>query len=189
VIQLKNGYAFKSSLYDDSGEYLIVTIANVQDGFMDLLDCKRISSLPRDIQTHQKLVLGDLLISMTGNVGRVCRVSSMNTLLNQRVGKLVAYDIDKGFLFYMIHARRFLKQMVIKAQGGAQGNLGKNDILEYETVIPSDKNEQTAIATVLSVMDAEIAALEKKLAKYRLLKEGMMQQLLIGKIRIYGTHH
>jgi type I restriction enzyme S subunit len=50
--------------------------------------------------------------------------------------------------------------------------------------IPVSKDEQTAIANVLSDMDTEISALETKLAKYRTLKTGMMQQLLTGKIRL-----
>ena len=44
--------------------------------------------------------------------------------------------------------------------------------------------EQTAIATILSDMDAEISALETKLAKYKQIKQGMMQELLTGKIRL-----
>jgi type I restriction enzyme S subunit len=51
-------------------------------------------------------------------------------------------------------------------------------------MLPADKNEQNAIAKALSDMDAEIEALEQKLAKYRLLKQGMMQNLLTGKIRL-----
>ena len=50
--------------------------------------------------------------------------------------------------------------------------------------LPPRKAEQTAVATILSEMDAEIAALEAKLVKARSLKQGMMQQLLTGKIRL-----
>jgi type I restriction enzyme S subunit len=50
--------------------------------------------------------------------------------------------------------------------------------------LPSTLAEQTAIATILSDMDAEIAALEEKLAKARQLKQGMMQELLTGRIRL-----
>jgi type I restriction enzyme S subunit len=46
------------------------------------------------------------------------------------------------------------------------------------------KNEQTAIATILSDMDTEVAALEQKRDKTRLLKQGMMQELLTGRIRL-----
>ncbi len=46
------------------------------------------------------------------------------------------------------------------------------------------KGEQTAIAAVLSDMDAEIAALEQRLAKTRAIKQGMMQELLTGRTRL-----
>ncbi|HUW19434.1 MAG TPA: restriction endonuclease subunit S [Sedimentisphaerales bacterium] len=184
VCELENGYAFKSNTYNDNGEYLIITIANVQDGRMDILECSRISELPKDIQAHQILYYGDLLISMTGNVGRICRVNANNTLLNQRVGKLIPIDIDIDFFFYLLNDRKFLNKMIVNAQGGAQGNIGKGDILEYKAYIPKDKSEQTAIAEVLSDMDAEITALETKLEKYKMIKEGMMQELLTGKKRL-----
>ncbi|MGU5708723.1 restriction endonuclease subunit S, partial [Aeromonas hydrophila] len=54
----------------------------------------------------------------------------------------------------------------------------------YLIPCPTDKNEQSAIATILSDMDNELTALEQKLAKARDVKQGMMQQLLTGKIRL-----
>ena len=56
--------------------------------------------------------------------------------------------------------------------------------MAIELFIPSDPDEQTAIAAILSDMDAEITALETKLAKARQLKHGMMQELLTGNIRL-----
>ncbi len=61
-------------------------------------------------------------------------------------------------------------------------NMG--DIGSVPILLPPTMTEQTAIATILSDMDAEIAALETKLAKARQLKAGMMQNLLTGKIRL-----
>ena len=183
-VRIKNGYAFKSFTYTDVGEYKIITIVNVQDGFMDSNKTTCISKLPSDIQEHQQLKFGDLLISMTGNVGRVCFVDNDISLLNQRVGKIETSTFDKGFIFYICSNRTFLNSMILKAVGGAQGNLGKSDILEYETKIPVDPKEQTAIANVLSDMDTEIEKLESQLTKYQNLKQGMMQTLLTGKIRL-----
>jgi type I restriction enzyme S subunit len=71
-----------------------------------------------------------------------------------------------------------------KAKGGAQGNLSKGDIVEFEMLIALDIQEQSAIATILSDMDAEIASLEAKLTKARQIKQGMMQELLTGRIRL-----
>ena len=57
-------------------------------------------------------------------------------------------------------------------------------ISQYTVALPPSKAEQEAIATILSDMDAEVAALEAKLAKARQLKQGMMQELLTGRIRL-----
>ena len=54
----------------------------------------------------------------------------------------------------------------------------------FNMIIPSDVREQSAIASVLTSMDDEISALEAKKAKYEQIKQGMMQQLLTGKIRL-----
>ena len=59
---------------------------------------------------------------------------------------------------------------------------------EIYVKIPNDRNEQTAIATILSDMDEEIESLEEKRDKYTMLKQGMMQQLMTGKIRIYANN-
>ncbi|MFH1924432.1 MAG: restriction endonuclease subunit S, partial [Planctomycetota bacterium] len=184
IAQLKNGYAFQSSTYTDFGHYKVVTIANVQDGSMTVVECSKIALLPRDIQSHQRLCRNDILISMTGNVGRVCRVNYDDCLLNQRVGKLVPTGIDDRFLFSVLSQRKFLVAIGLKAKGGAQGNLSKSDITEYEVAIPFDIEEQTAIATVLSDMDAELAALVARRDKTRDLKQAMMQELLTGKTRL-----
>jgi len=62
--------------------------------------------------------------------------------------------------------------------------IGKNQLAGFEVRIPNSKREQIAIAEILSDMDAEIAALEAKFAKVRRLKQGMMQELLTGRIRL-----
>ena len=186
VADLQNGYAFQSSTYIPDGAHRIITIANVQDGHLSLLTCNTINELPRDLQGHQLLSYGDLLISMTGNVGRVCIVQEAHCLLNQRVGKLVPRRIDRGFLYYIVHDRRFLHSMIEKAVGGAQGNLGKSDITGYLCVLPRSASEQRAIAGALSDVDALIAALDRLIAKKRAIKLATMQQLLTGRSRLPG---
>lgn len=69
------------------------------------------------------------------------------------------------------------------AQGATRYNLSKTNFLKLEIALP-EPDEQTAIAMVLSDMDAEIAALEQRRDKTRDLKQGMMQELLTGRIRL-----
>jgi type I restriction enzyme, S subunit len=184
IAELKNGYAFRSATYTDLGEFNIITIANVQDGYMDNTECNKVASIPMDIQPHHKLRRGDILISMTGNVGRVCRVNEDNCLLNQRVGKIVSTAVEDGLLFFLLSQRPFIVAMMGKAKGGAQGNLSVTDITTHQFHVPSDPGEQIAIAEVLSDMDAELVALEQRRDKTRALKQGMMQELLTGRTRL-----
>ena len=81
------------------------------------------------------------------------------------------------FVFTYIGFERF-------ASGSGVPTLNRNDAHSYRVVVPSTETEQTAIATILSDMDAEIQALEQRLGKTRQIKQGMMQELLTGKTRL-----
>jgi len=91
----------------------------------------------------------------------------------------VTYSIE--FMYYQL----LLNQEVIyKAQtGGAQPHIHAVDLMPLEVGSPSIA-EQTAIAAVLSDMDADLAALEQQRDKTRAVKQGMMQELLTGRIRL-----
>jgi len=85
-----------------------------------------------------------------------------------------------NFIYYL-YSRIGFEQF---ATGSGVPTLNRNDVHAFEVSIPTDKTEQTAIAIVLSDMDAEIDALEAKLAKARQVKQGMMQELLTGRVRL-----
>jgi type I restriction enzyme S subunit len=184
VCELVNGYAFKSNDYSSFGRYSIVTISNVQDGFLSTNEFSYIDEIPNDIQRHQILEGGDILISLTGNVGRVCRVSIDNGLLNQRVGKAIPRSINADFLFVLLVNSNFRKLMIQSAVGGAQGNIGKDSINDFEFYLPNDNKEILSISVVSNSLKNEIALLESKLQKLKLQKQGMMQVLLTGRIRL-----
>lgn len=160
IAELKNGYSFKSDTYDPNsdGEYNIITIKNVTgDRFISLDKCNTISELPSNIRPHQKLKDGDILISMTGNVGRVSINKGSNNLLNQRVGLIELNNarIDKGFLYAILSSNDFEQSMISKGHGAAQPNIGKDDIESYEFKYP-DLETQKMIAELLSNYDALI---------------------------------
>jgi len=175
--ELKNGYAFKSDTYVESGDFQIVTIGNVQEGRLDLESTKSITTLPRDIQNHQILKPADILVSMTGNVGRVCLVPVDGLLLNQRVGKLIPRRIDHDFFFQMLNRKEFRSAMQLAAAGGAQGNVSAGGIKSFVFARPVDPKEQRGIADCLSTLDTQIAAQVRKLDALRQHKQGLLQQL------------
>lgn len=182
VSKLVNGYAFKSTNYIEGGKYKIVTIASVQDGELKTKGVKTINELPQDLGDHQKLIAGDILVSMTGNVGRVCRVTEEDCLLNQRVGKLIPTGIFKDFFYYSLRTGRFLQKMVDASQGGAQGNIGVADIKGYSLSIP-EHNEQKAIADVITSAEKELEFLKQKLNLLKDQKKYLLNNLVTGAVR------
>ena len=89
---------------------------------------------------------------------------------------------NSEYLYHNIDSR-YEELRELSSGDGGRGGLNLGILANLFIALPS-KEEQTAIANVLSDMDTEISALETKLAKYRTLKTGMMQQLLTGKIRL-----
>jgi type I restriction enzyme S subunit len=87
---------------------------------------------------------------------------------------------DEKFIFYLFTTLS-LEQF---ATGSGVPTLNRNDVHEYKVRIPQLRDEQKAIAEILTDMDAEIEAIEAKLAKARQIKQGMMQELLTGRIRL-----
>jgi type I restriction enzyme, S subunit len=122
-----------------------------------------------------------LLIALYGATSGVTAITRIRAAINQAVLAIIPQVDDSLFLFFKLS---YLKKWLIDTftQGG-QPNLSGRIIKSLEIPFPS-LPEQRAIADVLSDMDAEIAALEARRDKTRAIKQGMMQQLLTGRIRL-----
>jgi len=129
-IKIGSGYPFDSRDYDNNGIYKIITIKNVQEGQLETNKADRIASVPIKLQSFCRLALGDVLISLTGNVGRMCFVTENNLLLNQRVGKLIAENeyVNYGYLFFSRPENR--KRIEKIAGGSSQSNLSPIDAVK-----------------------------------------------------------
>ena len=103
---------------------------------------------------------------------------------NQSIAAIYPNDkkFDSRFLYYIIDSMYESLRELSSGDGG-RGGLTKGLISNLEIYMP-EVPEQQAVAQVLSDMDSEIEQLEKKLAKYQQIKQGMMQELLTGRIRL-----
>lgn len=106
-------------------------------------------------------------------------ISGLHTI----VAKSKAYDLDNCFKRYCFQSRSIKEQFRFYAVGTKVSGISKTNIAKIELLFPTIP-EQISIATILSDMDAEITALEHKRDKTRLLKQGMMQELLTGNTRL-----
>lgn len=178
---LRNGYAFKSSDYTDNGNYNILTIANVKgDRYIYASECNKIGEIPKDIQNHQILKINDILISLTGNVGRVSLVNIDNCLLNQRVGVLSILDENyREYIFQVISSKHFENKMILKGQGAAQKNIGNDDIESFD--IPFSKNHlyMNKLVNLLVSFDKKIATEEQILNDYQSQKKYLLNNMFI----------
>jgi type I restriction enzyme S subunit len=93
-----------------------------------------------------------------------------------------ASQADSGFLYSIVQSDRFVEAASI-SYGTHMPRADWNVMKNFEVCLPP-LPEQRAIATVLSDMDAELAALERRRDKIKQIKQGMMQQLLTGRIRL-----
>ena len=181
IATLKNGFAFQSSKYNILGKWKIITIANVSGGrYINEEDCNCIINLPNDIQDHQVLKEGDILISLTGNVGRVSLCKSGAYLLNQRVGLLqIEENIDKEFLYQVLSSRRFENSMVACGQGAAQMNIGKGDVENFVLPYSSNANNIHLVARILHSYDECIMNELRELTLLTMQKQYFLAQMFI----------
>jgi type I restriction enzyme S subunit len=144
--------------------------------------------IPLEVARNFPKILLDeksLLISISGSIGNV-GVYELEKLafIGGAIAILKFNDarvID--WVMYYLNSIQGQNQLVGNVKSGSHKNLILEDIRKIQIPLPTLK-EQTAIANALFDMDSEIEALEKKLEKYKKIKEGMMQKLLTGKIRL-----
>ena len=151
-----------------SGKYLVETERTIsKDG---LASC-----------SAQLLPVGSLLLCSRATIGEV-RIADCEICTNQGFKSLVCKpSVNNEFLYYKLLTMK--SQMVERAIGSTFLEISKKDTAALQLLVP-EHDEQTAIAEVLSDMDAEIASLEQRRDKTRDLKQGMMQELLTGRTRL-----
>ena len=181
IATLKNGYAFQSGMYNALGKWKILTISNVSgERYINDKDCNCIIKLPNDIQDHQVLKEGDILISLTGNVGRVSLCKNGNYLLNQRVGLLqLAKNVNQEFLYQILSSQRFENSMIACGQGAAQMNIGKGDVENYVLPYSSNGNNILWVAKILHSYDECIINELRRLTLLTMQKQYLLTQMFI----------
>lgn len=126
-----------------------------------------------------------ILVPGEGNIGKIFHYINGRFDVHQRVYAITRFSPETSgrFVFYYM-AEKFGSHALQNSVKATVDSLRLPTFLDFEMVIPRDKDEQDAIADVISDVDAEIASLELRLAKARLLKTAVAQELLTGRIRL-----
>jgi type I restriction enzyme S subunit len=164
VCDILNGFAFKSANYVNNG-IRVIRIANVQKGRI-VDDAPEYYPLSAEESISNYILYdGDLLMSLTGNVGRVGILSSdlLPAALNQRVACVRVKDetkLDKRYLYYLFNDNHFEDQCILSSKGIAQKNMSTEWLKGYIIQLPSIERQRKIITTLDKA--SELIALRKK---------------------------
>ncbi|EAA9070516.1 4'-phosphopantetheinyl transferase [Salmonella enterica subsp. enterica] len=181
----QNGYAFKSSTYIDSGDF-VIRIGNVHDTGINLNNPAYVNATELNAEKF-RLSQGDILMSLTGNVGRTAFIKEehLPAVLNQRVAK-VAFSslIEKKFSFYLLRSNIVQSELLKCAKGAAQLNISTKDLDKIVVGIPSIR-EQKIIAekldTLLAQVDSTKARLEQIPQILKRFRQAVLAAVVNGK--------
>lgn len=154
---VRSGFAFKSKDWRPAG-IPVVKIQNVRAGRVDLERCSFVSEAVAKEASRYGLTAGDVLITMSGEIGSIGVFRDEPALLNQRVGRVEVIDdvgIEPQFLAYALQHPRVKAGFEAAAYGVAQANISPSLIAQVEIDVP-DVESQRAIAAVLTPLDALI---------------------------------
>lgn len=178
------------SSYDTDSTIRLLRANNIQEAVVTLSDVQYVEA--RKVSEFQVMQPDDILVCMANGSKELVGKAG---LFRVRDGYIYTFGAFMGcfrvewtiaepnFVFYIFQTHRFRNFINLILAGSSINNLKPSDIESAEFQVPA-REEQRAIVSVLSDMDAEIAALEQRRDKTRAIKQGMMQQLLTGRVRL-----
>ena len=143
-----------------------------------------------DMHSNRTVIRGSVLLFNKLNVRQkriwLVEASESNSVCSSEFLPYYSDTIDLRLLAQLLSTEKITKDFIGMSTGtsNSQKRITPKNFLEYSVYMPTDINEQAAIADVLDDMDGEIGALEEKLYKAQLMKAGMMSELLTGRIRL-----
>lgn len=174
--------------YLDSGDYYLVTGTDFANGRIDWEHCHYVMQSRYNQDPYIQVRLGDVLVTKDGTIGKVALVDRLDRPATLNSGVFVIRpkndSFEPGFFYFLLMSKVFDEFLSQLSAGSTINHLYQKDFVGFTYQLPSTKDEQAAIAELLSGMDTELAALEARREKTRLLKQGMMQELLTGKTRL-----
>ena len=160
----------------------------VGENGLDLDQSMFISPAAQEMLRRSEARDGDLLITITGNVGRIVELTGVGLAnLNQHIARvrITEPSVVASFVFHYLSQRVVRRHFETITTGQAYPQISLQQVRAAEVPVPSIE-EQRAIATALSDVDALLTQLDRLIAKKRDIKQAAMQQLLIGKTRLPG---
>jgi len=174
--------------YLESGDFYLVTGTDFKDSSIDWSNCHYVDESRYKQDKNIQLKKHDVLVTKDGTIGKVALITNLEKPATLNSGVFVIRPIEDAFypdfFYYLLCSNLFAEFLGQLSAGSTINHLYQKDFVNFTYKTPATIDEQIFIAEILSNIDTEIAALEAKLAKARQIKQGMMQELLTGRIRL-----
>ena len=143
---------------------------------------RKITEMGLNNSAAELLPIGSVLMTSRATIGE-CAIAKRPMTTNQGFKNFICNrTVNNEFLYYLLSSQK--DKFIELCNGSTFLEISTTQVRKFEITIPKSTTEQTSIAQLLSNMDAEIEALGCRLKKTQALKQGMMQALLTGKIRL-----
>lgn len=183
ICEIISGYPFQSSTYSKTGKYRLITIKNVQDSGIDLNVDNYVEALPENLPDYCILSPGDILMSLTGNVGRVGLMYADDCLLNQRVALIKPkHSYLNVFLYFLFKSNRIKILMENISTGTSQKNLSPVDT--GNLTIPFNNEIVKMFCDKLESVITKIVIAEKEKIELTKLRDWLLPMLMNGQARV-----
>lgn len=174
--------------YLDEGYSYLITGTDFKDGQINWNGCHYVDYDRYAQDPNIQVSNGDLLLTKDGTIGKVAYVTGLKRPSTLNSGVFLVKPITDAytahFMFYALESSVFKDFLQQLSAGSTINHLYQKDLVKFELFVPPTKEEQEAIAGILFDMDSEIHRLEEKLSKLQKIKQGMMEELLTGKVRL-----
>ncbi|MEI3535412.1 MAG: restriction endonuclease subunit S [Bacilli bacterium] len=183
LVKIISGYPFEPEQYDKDGFYKLITIKNVQDNGLNIDIGDRISKIPNNLPEYCKLAPNDILLSLTGNVGRVATIYSDNCLLNQRVAIVIPSNEQlRTFVYCLFKSNWLRKTMEKSASGTSQKNLSPIEISDI--LIMFDEKKALNFSIEMQSLFKKMILLQNENMSLRKLRNDLLPLLINGQVTI-----
>jgi type I restriction enzyme S subunit len=174
--------------YQNDGYAFLITGTDFLDGRINWVSCHFVDKFRYDQDTNIQIKNNDVLLTKDGTIGKVVLVEGLtkNATLNSGVFVIrpINHAYDNLFIYFILTSEIFISFLTKLSAGSTINHLYQKDFIDFEFLAPPTIEEQKAITQMLLNMDAEIDALSARLNKTKLIKQGMMRELLTGRIRL-----
>ena len=185
LINLENGFAFKSEYFqEDPSDLIVLTPGNVNIGGGFQSGKGRFYNIAGKFPDKFIFKPGDIFVTMTDltpsgqtlGLPAIVPDDGITYLHNQRLGKLVNFSGDREFLFYVFNTEDYHKHIVATASGTTVKHSSSSKILDYVVHIPIIE-EQTKIGAFLNKLDNTIALHQRELDNLKITKQVFMKKM------------